>query len=124
MNVFVGVDLGAGSMKVSVVSKEANVIGEASAPVTTLSPHLGWAEQSPEEWRKAMITAIPKALKNASVVASDVAAISFSAGAHSFVLEDKKGQILRPAIMWMDQRSAAIAESMKASSFNLIYKKA
>ena len=112
---FLGIDLGAGSMKVSVVSKEANVIGDASAPVTTSSPHLGWAEQNPKEWRKAMITAIPKALKNASVAASDVEAISFSAGAHSFVLEDNKGQILRPAIMWMDQRSALIAEAMKAS---------
>ncbi len=124
MTAFLGIDLGAGSMKVSVVSKEANVIGDASAPVTTSSPHLGWAEQNPKEWRKAMITAIPKALKNASVAASDVEAISFSAGAHSFVLEDNKGQILRPAIMWMDQRSALIAESMKASSFDLIYKKA
>lgn len=124
MTVFLGIDLGAGSMKVSVVSESARVIGEAAASVSTVSLHSGWAEQDPQEWRKAMIETIPAALTDASVNTNDVASISFCAGAHSFVLEDCNGTILRPAMMWMDQRSAGIAAEMKASSFDLIYTKA
>ena len=51
MTVFLGIDLGAGSMKVSVVSESARVIGEAAASVSTVSLHSGWAEQDPQEFR-------------------------------------------------------------------------
>ena len=124
MTVFVGVDLGAGSMKVSVVGGDATVLGQATAPVSTSSPQPGWAEQHPVEWRAAMLRAIPAALADAGVTGRDVAAVSFSAGAHSFVLEDAEGNVLRPAIMWMDQRSGDEVRTLKENHGARIYETA
>jgi len=122
VSVFLGVDLGAGSMKVTVVGADARVLGQASSAVATLSPRSGWAEQDPADWRRAMLEAIPGALTDAGVSGSDVGAISFSAGAHSFVLEDGDGNVVRPAMMWMDQRSRAEVASLKADHGDEIYR--
>lgn len=122
MTVYLGVDLGAGSMKVTVVGADARVLGQASSAVSTMSPHTGWAEQDPAEWRLAMLETIPAALVDAGVAGGDVGAVSFSAGAHSFVLEDESGKVVRPAIMWMDQRSGDEVARLKADHSSEIYK--
>lgn len=122
MTVYLGVDLGAGSMKVTVVGEGAKVLGQASSSVATSSPQPGWAEQDPMDWRRAMIEAIPAALRDAKVTGRDVAAVSFSAGAHSFVLEDEAGTILRPAMMWMDQRSGSEVAALKSDHGDEIYR--
>ena len=52
-----GIDLGAGSLKATIIDAGGRVAGEASAPVTTRVPHPGWAEQDPNEWFMALCEA-------------------------------------------------------------------
>ncbi len=107
-----GIDLGAGSLKATIITNTGDVAGEASQPVTTHIPHPGWSEQDPEEWLYALRTAIPAALASAGIRASAIAGIGLSAGAHIPVLTDATGAVLRPAIMWSDQRAAREAAAL------------
>lgn len=108
-----GIDMGAGSLKAMVVSSSGKVAGSASADITTHSPHARWSEQNPKDWWLALCTAVPKALAQAGIAADAIAAVSFSAGAHTPVLVDGHGEVLRPAILWSDQRSGDQASRLQ-----------
>lgn len=107
-----GVDLGAGSLKASIIRPDGSLAGEASAAVTTAIPHFGWSEQDPEEWYRAFATAVPAAIEAAAIAPQEIAGIGLSAGAHIPVLLDKDDRVIRPAILWNDQRSAAEAREL------------
>lgn len=120
MAAVLGIDLGAGSLKATLVDTAGDTLGEASAPVATRQPQPGWSEQDPADWWQALCDAVPRALAQAKVSADDIAAIGLSAGAHIAVLEDADGKVIRPAIMWNDQRSAAEAAALHAQAGELI----
>ena len=83
-------------------------------------PHFGWSEQDPAAWFAALCLAVPAALATAGLPAGAIAGIGLSAGAHIPVLTDTAGAVLRPAILWNDQRSAAQAEALHARAGDII----
>ncbi|WEJ39346.1 xylulokinase [Sinorhizobium prairiense] len=99
-----GVDLGAGSLKSTVIAGDGKVTATASVPVETLTPKPGFSEQDPEGWWLALVELLRK-IRQAGIDLRSIVAVSVTAGAHTHVLEDEKGRLLRPAIMWNDQRS-------------------
>lgn len=109
-----GIDLGAGSLKASVVSPEGALLGEAAEPVATASPRPGWSEQDPADWYAALCGAVPAALEAADIAPGAIAALGVSGGAHIAVLLDDQDRVIRPAIMWSDQRSGPQAEALHA----------
>ncbi len=109
----VGIDLGAGSLKVSAIRADGSLVAEASEAVPTSSPHPGWSEQDPHDWWAAVCKALPRMLALAQRPATDIAAIAFSAGAHTQVLTDADGKVIRPAILWNDQRSQAEVQALR-----------
>jgi len=114
-----GIDLGAGSLKTMIVALDGRVLGAASADIATRSPKSGWSEQDPDDWWRAVCATVPLALARAGLSSSAIAAVSFSAGAHTPVLENAQGRLLRPAILWNDQRSGAEAAELQSSSGEL-----
>ena len=108
----IGIDLGAGSLKATIIDAQGRIAGEGSHPVTTKIPRFGWSEQDPAEWFTALCAAVPAALAAANLPAAAISGIGISAGAHIPVLTDEAGRILRPAIMWNDQRAAAQAAAL------------
>lgn len=115
-----GVDLGAGSLKATIVDDDGRVAGEGSQPIETSMPKFGWSEQDPDSWFEALCRAIPQALKGAGIEPGAIAGVGLSAGAHIPVLTDAHGKVLRPAIMWNDQRSAAEARELHEAAGELI----
>lgn len=111
-----GIDLGAGSLKASVVARDGKFLAAASAPVATSSPKPGWSEQDPADWWHALCLAVPESIAKAGLQFSDIGAVSFSAGAHTAVLVDAAGQVVRPAILWNDQRSLGECEILRNHS--------
>lgn len=107
-----GVDLGAGSLKASVIRADGRLAGEAAHPLTTQMPHYGWSEQDPEAWVAAFAAAVPAALKKAGIAAGEIAAIGLSGGAHIPVLLDSRDRVVRPAILWNDQRAVVEAREL------------
>lgn len=108
-----GIDLGAGSLKASLIGLDGALAGEGSHPVPTSAPRPGWSEQDPWEWWRAACAAVPAALARAGGEPGRIAAVSFSAGAHTQVLEDRDGAVIRPAILWNDQRSGAETRALR-----------
>lgn len=108
-----GIDIGAGSLKATLVDDAGRVAGTGTWPIATATPHPGWTEQDPDSWYAAACKAAQAALAAAGVAGTDVAAVSFSAGAHTPVLLDENQRPLRPAILWSDQRSAAESRELR-----------
>lgn len=111
-----GIDLGAGSLKATIIDAQGRLIGEGSVPVTTLVPRLGWSEQDPAEWYVALCVAVRAALAVSGISPADIVGIGLSAGAHIPVLTNAQGAVLRPAIMWNDQRAGAQAAALHAAA--------
>jgi xylulokinase len=69
------------------------------------SPHPGWAEQDPRDWWRACGIAVKKALQKSSIRAEEIACVGFSGQMHGAVLLDFAGEVVRPALIWCDQRT-------------------
>ncbi len=101
-----GIDHGSGGCKVTCLKSDGTIFSEAYVPYPSLYPHPKWVEQDPEIWMKAAFEAVSKATeKLGPYKRKNIKALSFSAPHHVAVLLDKERQVIRPAIMWNDQRS-------------------
>ena len=116
-----GIDLGASSLKTSLIdAADGTVIATANCPITTYTPKPGWVEQDPEQWYQALVAAVRRTLNNSSLPKHVIQGLAISAGAHIPVLLDADNRVIRPAIMWSDQRSAAEAAHLDAQNGELI----
>jgi xylulokinase len=104
-----GVDIGSSNLKTVLVDRRGNVIASAGGELTTSYPHHGWAEQDPEQWYRVFRGSLRRMLKTAGISNRDIASVCISAATHTPVLLDRSGALLRPAILWTDQRSIAEA---------------
>lgn len=120
--ILMGIDLGAGSLKVTIIASNGRELGSASSGVRTSILHPGWAEQDPEDWFRALCISVPNALFAAQLAAEDISAVSFSAGAHTPVLLDGDDNVIRPAILWSDQRSGAQSRELAEKAGGMIHR--
>lgn len=111
----IGVDGGTESLRAGVVDLAGRPVAFATASYETRFPQPGWAEQSPDDWWRALGAAVRKAIAEAGVRPVEIAAICIDTTCCSVVALDGDGRALRPALIWMDVRSAAQAERVAAS---------
>ncbi len=115
--VFLGIDTGTGGSRVVAINEAGSIIAQATAEHAPFaSPHVGWSEQSPDDWWRAACQAIAKILS--SVQADKIAAVSFSGQMHGSVFLDDNDSVIRPALLWNDQRTAPQVEELKATIGN------
>ncbi len=108
MTYLLGIDVGTGGTRAIVIDESGVVIAAATADhVPFASPRTGWAEQHPDDWWRAAREAIPRVLDAAGLEASAIAAVGFSGQMHGATLLDADGQVVRPALIWCDQRTQA-----------------
>jgi xylulokinase len=101
-----GIDVGTGGTRAVLVDSDGRVRSAATAEHAPMSsPQIGWAEQSPEDWWRASCQAIRECLEKSSTPASDIAAIGLTGQMHGLVLLDARDQVVRPALLWCDQRT-------------------
>jgi xylulokinase len=101
-----GIDVGTGGTRAALLDSQGRVISAATAEHAPMSsPRIGWAEQSPEDWWRAACQAIKECLAKSSTPPEDIAAIGLTGQMHGLVLLDGQDQVLRPAILWCDQRT-------------------
>jgi xylulokinase len=101
-----GIDVGTGGTRAVLIDSHGRVIGSATAEHAPMSsPRIGWAEQSPEDWWRAACQAIQECLAKSSTASQDVSAIGLTGQMHGLVLLDAGDQVVRPAIIWCDQRT-------------------
>ncbi|HAF15601.1 MAG TPA: xylulokinase [Blastocatellia bacterium] len=108
-----GIDVGTGGTRAVAVDESGNVVAAATAEHAPFaSPHIGWAEQDPRDWWRATIEAVRHVLARPNVNAGEIACIGFSGQMHGAVLIDESGEVLRPALIWCDQRTDAQCRSL------------
>lgn len=110
MSCLLGIDLGTSSVKVVVFDSEGALKGVGMSEYPILTPRLGYAEQDPEQWWRSTKAAVREALEKAG--RPDILGIGFSGQMHGLVLLDKKKNLLRPALIWADQRSADVLSEL------------
>jgi xylulokinase len=76
------------------------------------SPQPGWAEQDPGDWWRACGIAVKKALQKSGVRGEEIACVGFSGQMHGAVLLDAAGEVVRPALIWCDQRTEKQAREL------------
>src|SRR5436189_357968 len=96
----VGLDVGKSGVKAVAISTGGEVLTTAERSYSLATPRPGWAEQDPEDWWRAAETA----LRELDV---EPTAIGLSGQMHGLVALDERDRVLRPAILWNDQRTSA-----------------
>jgi xylulokinase len=101
---FLGIDIGTGGTRAILIDRSGTVIGSHSSEHAPIhSEHIGWAEQDPNDWWRAAKTAIAGVLTQKPD--EKVEAVALTGQMHGCVMLDADGQVLRPALIWCDQRT-------------------
>jgi xylulokinase len=112
MPYFMGIDLGTSSVKVIIIDEMNTLCGQGAQEYPILIPQPGHAEQSPQGWWAATVTAARQAIQQANITMLD--AIGLCGQMHGFAMLDKAGEALGNAIIWPDQRSVHEVDEITA----------
>jgi len=108
-----GIDVGTGGSRAVVIDESGRILISATVEHEPFaSPQTGWAEQHPTDWWRASAEAIRLVLKSDNVRAEDISGIGLSGQMHGAVLLDEADEVLRPALIWCDQRSDKQCEQL------------
>ncbi len=107
MDFFIGIDVGTSGTKSLLVDSEGKILAQATAIYPLLTPQPGWTEQDPEQWWRAAVQGVRTIVSEAGIPADAVRGIGLSGQMHGSVFLDKNNTVIRPAILWNDQRTAA-----------------
>jgi xylulokinase len=109
----VGIDASTTATKAVLVDEAGAVVGIGSTAYGYDIPQPGWAEQSPELWWDGAVRAIREVLASAGIAGEEVAAVGLTGQMHGLVLLDAGDRVLRPAILWNDQRTAHACDEIR-----------
>jgi len=114
MSFLLGIDIGTSGTKTVLFDEKGNTIASATEEYPLYQPNVGWAEQDPEDWWNATCVTIKAVISKSGVNPQDIKGVGLSGQMHGAVLLDSENRILRKAIIWCDQRSAAECEEITA----------
>jgi xylulokinase len=112
MGYYIGVDIGTSSTKSILIDQKGRILAEAVAKYPVLMPKPLWTEQDPEDWWTATIKTVRSVVKASKVKPSDIKSIGLSGQMHGSVFLDKSKKVIRPALLWNDQRTEAECEEI------------
>lgn len=107
-----GIDISTTGAKALLINTKGEVVSSSASLFSLSSPHPLWSEQNPQEWWSRTIISIRETLALSRISGKDVCAISLTGQMHGLVLLDAQNHVLRPAILWNDQRSGAECEEI------------
>jgi xylulokinase len=95
------------------IDAEGDVVSSATTPLDLSTPQPLWSEQDPHDWWEGITNSIRAALEKAAVEGNAVHAIGLTGQMHGLVLLDEAGAVLRPAILWNDQRTGEQCDEIR-----------
>ena len=103
---WLGIDIGTGATRALLVDERGKIRAGHTAPHEDMRMERPlWAEQRPQDWWDAAVKAIRGVLAGAQVSGREVRGVGLSGQMHGSVFLDEKGEVLRPALLWCDQRT-------------------
>lgn len=113
MTVFLGIDIGTSGTKTLAMDSGGKILADALETYPCYVPKPLWSEQDPEDWWQATIKSVRKVVARAKLKPAEVKGIGLSGQMHGSVFLDKRDQVVRRAILWNDQRTAAECAEME-----------
>src|SRR5262245_41630279 len=107
MSYLLGLDIGTSGAKALLCDDRGSVLATATAEYPLYSPFPLWSEQDPADWWRGARQALRDAVANAGVDATQIAGLGLTGQMHGAVFLDPQGAVIRPALLWNDQRTAA-----------------
>ena len=113
---WLGIDTGTGGTRALLIDEQGGVKAACTAPHDEMTMERPmWAEQRPENWWDAAVKAIQGVLREAGATGDQVKGIGLSGQMHGLVILDEDNAVIRPALIWCDQRSQAQVESINST---------
>ncbi len=109
---FIGVDLGTSGTKVLLLGPSADILAKHTEEYPVAAPKPMWSEQDPADWWQAVCTGIGKVIEDAGIDPADIHGVSFCGQMVGLVAIDADGNVIRPCILWNDQRSADVTAEL------------
>lgn len=113
-SLFLGIDVSTTGAKALLIDGAGAVMASATTPLTVQTPQPLWSEQNPHEWWMGTWRSIRDVMAKAAVAADEIAAVGLTGQMHGLVLLDSDRRVLRPAILWNDQRTAAECDDIRS----------
>ncbi|MFO1352523.1 MAG: xylulokinase [Gammaproteobacteria bacterium] len=102
-----GIDIGTSACKAILIDAGGAVVGATVREYPLHTPRAGWAEQNPEDWWQAVCMGVGALLRDTGISTAAIRGIGLSGQMHGLTPLDEHGMVLRPAILWNDQRTGA-----------------
>lgn len=116
MSHYLGIDVGTSGTKTIVIDAAGQVKAHASQEYPLQQPRPGWTEQHPDDWWQAVVDTVRQTVQQARLKPADVKAIGLSGQMHGSVFLDRRDRVIRPALLWNDQRTAAECAAITAAA--------
>ena len=114
MAYFLGIDASTTGVKALLIDEQGQVVGAATTELTLSTPQPLWSEQNPVDWWHGAVNSIQQVLNETGTSGDEVVAIGLTGQMHGLTLLDEAGEVLRPAILWNDQRTGAECDDIRA----------
>jgi len=105
MNYYLGIDIGTTGVKSIIIDEKGICSAKNTENYELMTPEPGWAEQNPEDWWKAVKVSVGKLLHESGIKGTEIKGIGLSGQMHGSVFLDENHSVIRPAILWCDQRT-------------------
>ncbi len=113
MGIYLGIDVGTSGTKTLAIREDGHILASSTVEYPLYSPKPGWSEQNPEDWWQATQEGVAAVLKTGRIKPKEVKGIGLSGQMHGSVFLDKSHQVIRPALLWNDQRTAVECEEIE-----------
>jgi xylulokinase len=113
MSIYLGIDIGTSGTKTLAINQRGKILAEATSRYPSYHPKPLWSEQEPEDWWRATVKTVRAVVKAGKLKPADVKAIGLSGQMHGSVFLDKQNRVIRRALLWNDQRTAAECDEME-----------
>ena len=113
MSIYLGIDIGTSGTKTLAIDDRGKILPQAMATYPCYHPKPLWSEQDPEDWWQATVKTVRAVVKKAKLKPADVSAIGLSGQMHGSVFLDKNNRVVRRALLWNDQRTAAECDEIE-----------
>jgi len=122
MAYYLGLDVGTSGAKALLITEAGQAVASDTQEYPLYTPHPQWAEQDPEDWWQGVVRATRNVLAKAGVRGAEIAGIGLSGQMHGSVFLDKDNRVLRPALLWCDQRTQAECDwiTVRVGEANLV----
>lgn len=108
MNYYIGADLGTSALKLLLVTENGEITNAVTKEYPVYYPAPGWSEQNPTDWWSAFTKGVKELINNTDP--TSIKGIGFGGQMHGLVILDKDDNVIRPAILWNDGRTAEQTE--------------